>query len=333
MSTSALVARPQTLTARDCMSAPALSVRLDDPARRAAELMIARGFSGLPVVDDEGRPAGLVSEADFVFGADEARKHRQDAWLRMISGGQALNADYLDMLDAELGRVRQFMATPVVSVEADAPLAEVVRLMAEKRIRRVVVTQDGKLAGVVTRRDLLRVAAPLTREALPEIRADEAVPVAAPAPAPARPAPPQGDFTAKALQALVAAHQSSLADLRQRAADEAKRQRDAAVAELLQAPLTDAEWARLIADARRLAAQGARQCVMLRFPAALCDDGGRAVNLPDPDWPATLRGKAARLYLRWREEMQPHGFRLSAQIVSFPDGLPGEIEMSLIWGG
>jgi hypothetical protein len=102
---------------------------------------------------------------------------------------------------------------------------------------------------------------------------------------------------------------------------------------MMQAPVTEIEWTRLIADARRLAAQGARQCVMLRFPAALCEDGGRAINVPDPDWPASLRGKAARMYLRWRDELKPEGFRLSAQIVSFPDGLPGDVEMALIWGG
>ena len=51
------------------------------------------------------------------------------------------------------------------------------------------------------------------------------------------------------------------------------------------------------------------------------------------DWPATLRGTAARVYLRWRDEMKPEGFRLSAQVVSFPDGLPGDVELSLIWGG
>ena len=323
------------LKARDCMSAPVLAVGLDATARHAAELMIRKGFSGLPVVDAERRPVGLVSEADFVFGAAEGRKHRQETWLRLISEGQSVNDDYLDLLDKELGEVRRFMATPVIGVEADAPLDEVVRRMAAHGVRRVIVTQDGKLAGVVTRRDLLRVVSPAQAEPPPRPESGLPAPCLPPPPAaaPARPTPTAGAFAAATLRALVGAHERAQDDLRKRAADETSRQRAAEVAALLEAPVSEAEWARLLADARRLAAQGARQCAMLRSPAALCEDGGRAVNAPDPEWPASLRGKAARMYLRWRDELKPEGFRLAAQIVSFPDGLPGDVEMTLIWGG
>ena len=54
----------------------------------------------------------------------------------------------------------------------------------------------------------------------------------------------------------------------------------AQLAEMMQAPVTEIEWTRLIADARRLAARGARQCVMLRFPAALCDPAGNSFAGP-----------------------------------------------------
>jgi CBS domain-containing protein len=180
----------ENLKARDCMTSPALAVALDDTARHAAELMIRHRISGLPVIDETSRPVGLVSEADFVFGAAEARKHRQEQWLRLISDGQAVNANYLDLLDKELGRVRRFMASPVIGVEADAPLNEVVRLMAEHGVRRVIVTREGKLAGVVTRRDLLRVFSPETVEALPDAQDAAAAPLPPPPPAAPRRAAP-----------------------------------------------------------------------------------------------------------------------------------------------
>ena len=328
-----MFANTREIRARDCMSAPVISVRPDESARRAAELMIAHRISGLPVVDADGFPVGLVSEADFVFGMGAALERRREAWLRMISGGQAVNPDYLDLLQRELGAVRQFMAAPVVSVDEDAPLGDVVIAMADHRIRRVIVTREGRVAGVVTRRDLLRVAAPEAVEPSPRPHAVVAAPAPAPPAPPPRPAVTDGDISAKAFRALVAAHESAEQALRAYAAAEARRLRDAAVAELMKAPLTEAEWRGMIALARIAAAKGERQCAILRFPAALCEDGGRAVNLPDPDWPATLRGKAALTVLRWRDELKPAGFRLAAQVVSFPGGLPGDVELSLVWGG
>ena len=84
--------------------------------------------------------------------------------------------------------------------------------------------------------------------------------------------------------------------------------------------------------AREAARRGETGVVALTFPAALCVDGGRAINLPDPDWPASLRGKAADFFLRWDKELRPLGFALSARIANFPDGFPGDAELSLVWG-
>lgn len=109
-------------------------------------------------------------------------------------------------------------------------------------------------------------------------------------------------------------------------------ERDKLVTELLAAHYTDAEFAHLVAQAREAAHLGESSVPALTFPAALCSDNGRAINLPDPDWPATLRGKAAEFYQRWDKELRPLGFALSARIVSFPDGFPGDAELSLVWG-
>lgn len=331
------------LRARDAMTTPVVSVASTDMARRVAGLLLAHRVGGLPVIDAEGRPIGMVSEADFAFGDAATRARRAEAWKTMLSGGQELSADYMSELDRSLGEVGRFMAKPVVSVDEDAPLDEAMRLMAERKLRRLVVTRRGKLAGVITRRDLMRVhagAADAAPEALPPRPADVArapsrrAAKAAPGePAPPQPAPVGGEISAQAFRALVAAFERGQDDLHRRAAEERRRRRDAEVAEMMDAPLTDVEWRGLIAEARARAAQGGKFCPLMRFPAALCEDGGRAVNAPDPAWPATLRGKAARVYLRWREELQPQGFRLAAQIVTFPEGLPGEIELTLVWGG
>jgi len=61
-------------------------------------------------------------------------------------------------------------------------------------------------------------------------------------------------------------------------------------------------------------------------------DHGRAVNVPDPSWPITLRGIAAQVFLRWKRELRPRGFKLNARVVDFPGGVPGHIGLFLVWG-
>jgi hypothetical protein len=63
----------------------------------------------------------------------------------------------------------------------------------------------------------------------------------------------------------------------------------------------------------------------------LCTDHGRAINAPQQDWPKTLRGEAAEIYLQWEHELKPRGFRLTARVLDFPDGKPGDIGLFLAW--
>ena len=93
-----------------------------------------------------------------------------------------------------------------------------------------------------------------------------------------------------------------------------------------------ANWSRLVHGAREAAERGETEFLLLRFPSQLCSDGGRAINAPDPDWPRTLRGEAAEMYLRWERELRPRGFHIVARVVEFPDGVPGDIGLFLVWG-
>ncbi|MDE2579325.1 MAG: CBS domain-containing protein [Hyphomicrobiales bacterium] len=324
----------------DCMTSPAIVVHPDDPARRAAQLMLAHKISGLPVVDADGRPIGMVSEWDFVTGAGEKRESRRDDWLRMLSEGQSISEDYLTALDRDLGVVRQFMASPAISLDDASPIAEAARLIGERRIQRVPVTRNGRVVGVVTRADVLRVfsgfgvAAPEPAVTMPIARATEPSPIPIPETV-AIPAPEVAASlfsSAQALRASVGDFERRRDDERRSAAQSLRSEREALVRQLLNEGLSDAEWAGLASEAKSAAANGLTQCVVQRFPAALCVDGGRAINVPEPDWPQTLRGKPSLFYARWRDELRPLGFRLGARIVTFPDGLPGDVEMTLVWG-
>ena len=73
--------------------------------------------------------------------------------------------------------------------------------------------------------------------------------------------------------------------------------------------------------------------MILRFPGDLCSDGGRAINVPEPDSQATLRGEPAEAYLRYERELKPLGFHLIARVLDFPNGFIGDVGLFLHWGG
>ncbi len=86
-------------------------------------------------------------------------------------------------------------------------------------------------------------------------------------------------------------------------------------------------------QARIAASHGETELLILRFPGDLCGDGGRAINVPEPDWPATLRGEAAEAYLRYERELKPLGFHMIARVLDFPGGFIGDVGLFLHWGG
>jgi hypothetical protein len=87
-----------------------------------------------------------------------------------------------------------------------------------------------------------------------------------------------------------------------------------------------------INNAVRIAAErGHHQVEVITFPCSFCDDGGRRINIADPEWPSTLTGFAKRAYEFYVKELRPHGYKLHAEIISFPGGMPGEIGLYLKW--
>jgi hypothetical protein len=79
------------------------------------------------------------------------------------------------------------------------------------------------------------------------------------------------------------------------------------------------------------AERGEREVLAIRFPSEYCTDGGRAINSFEPDWPKTLTGFAKRAYEFWQKELEPHGYKLRAQIMDFPGGMPGDVGLFLRW--
>ncbi|MEW5963069.1 MAG: hypothetical protein AB1749_05855 [Pseudomonadota bacterium] len=82
---------------------------------------------------------------------------------------------------------------------------------------------------------------------------------------------------------------------------------------------------------RIAAQQGHHQLQLFTFPASYCNDGGRRINIMDPEWPSSLEGFAKKAYEYYERELKPLGYKLHAEIVSFPGGMPGDVGMFLKW--
>jgi hypothetical protein len=104
----------------------------------------------------------------------------------------------------------------------------------------------------------------------------------------------------------------------------------ARVNELIEHHIGDEGWRAMLHNARQAAERGQTELMLLCFPSKLCNDGGRAINAMEPTWPATLRGEAAGLYLRWEHELKPNGFHLAGRVLDYPGGMPGDVGLFLV---
>lgn len=331
------------MLARDVMTTNVATVRPDTPVDVVARILLTHRISGVPVVDDAGVPVGVVSELDLVGQHASDRVERREQWLSRLAQGLPLAADFLESVSPTSRTAGELAHQAPITVADDTDLAKVVQLIVEKRIGRVFVMRDGRLVGVVSRRDLVGahvLGADAWRPTEPVDRSISAPPAPVAAePAPATPPPPSAaettepSLSAGAFRRLVEravseeqAQRSAVA----RAKEEARRRR---IADLVAARLDDTTWRDMLERARTAAGRGERELLLLRFPADLCTDRGRAINAPDPIWPTTLRGIAAEVFLRWERELKPVGFGLAAQILDFPGGFPGDAGLILRWGG
>ena len=83
--------------------------------------------------------------------------------------------------------------------------------------------------------------------------------------------------------------------------------------------------------ARRAAEEGKHEVLVLQFPSEWCTDGGRAINSFERHWPETLTGFAKRGYEYYEKELRSAGYKVRAQIVNYPGGIPGDVGIFLIW--
>ena len=346
MKNTAWAVEHSPIKARDVMTSKVISVRADTPTREIARLLLENHISAVPVVDGSGAPIGMVSEGDLIERSEADRGARRDWWLALMAEGETLSPEFLASLRRSECSAGEVMSRPIVTVGEDTDTVEIARLLQAYRIKRVPVVREGEVVGIVSRENLLRALAdettahadvkPKTKSLggmLTDLDRRLKHPHHASGP-PAAPISPPDDTRIKAadFRRLMADFESKEMQHDEEMRRSAAEQRRRAVAQLIDAHLSDEGWRSQVQQARKAAEHGEREFMLLRFPSQLCSDGGRAINAGEPDWPATLRGEAAESYLRWERGLRPQGFHLAARVLDFPGGMPGDVGLFLGWG-
>jgi CBS domain-containing protein len=137
------------VTVKDVMTRPVVSVREDTCFKDIVALLLARTVSAVPVLDADGHVLGVVSEADLL--------HKEEC--RELFRGEEYRPGREGCADKARGEVaRELMSTPTVTVPMDASVVVAGRLMERHDVKRLpVLDGHGRLAGIVSRRDLLKV--------------------------------------------------------------------------------------------------------------------------------------------------------------------------------
>jgi hypothetical protein len=89
---------------------------------------------------------------------------------------------------------------------------------------------------------------------------------------------------------------------------------------------------RAITMVERAVSNGLSEIQVYRFPNQLCTDRGRAINQQEPGWEKTLTGVPKEIYQLWDRHFRERGYRLRVEILNFPNGMPGDVGMTLKWG-
>jgi len=157
------------MRAHQIMTRSVATVTPDTTILEAANIMLRRHVSALPVLDRAGKLVGIVSEGDFVRRSEIGTQRKRGRWLTFLLGAGSAATDYVH----EYGRkISDVMTSDPITVTEDATLEEIVNAMETNGVKRLPVMKGDKLVGIVSRANLLQAVASLAGE-IPDPTADD----------------------------------------------------------------------------------------------------------------------------------------------------------------
>ena len=157
------------MRAHQIMTRPVITVTPETTIVEAANTMLQKHVSGLPVTDAAGKLVGIVSEGDFIRRSEIGTQRRRGRLLKFILGPGKAATDFVH----EHGRkVAEIMTPQPLTITEDTALDEIVELMEKNNVKRLPVIRGDRIVGIVSRANLLQAVASLARE-IPDPTADD----------------------------------------------------------------------------------------------------------------------------------------------------------------
>jgi CBS domain-containing protein len=149
---------------QDVMTREVATARPETSLKDVARELVARGISGMPVVDDDGTVLGVISEAD-VIAKERGEPHEDGAMARLLH-----RVDPGERAKHDARVAGEAMTSPAITIESYWTIPGAAQLMLEHAVNRLPVVQRGRLVGIVTRADLVRAFARSDEEIAVDIR-------------------------------------------------------------------------------------------------------------------------------------------------------------------
>jgi CBS domain-containing protein len=157
------------MRAHQIMTRSVYSVLPEATILEAANIMLQRHISGLPVVEAAGKLVGIVSEGDFIRRSEIGTQRKRGRWLKFLLGAGESATEFVH----EHGRkISEVMTRDPLTISEDTPLEEIVKIMENNGVKRLPVMRGDKLVGIVSRANLLQAVATLARD-IPDPTADD----------------------------------------------------------------------------------------------------------------------------------------------------------------
>jgi CBS domain-containing protein len=144
------------MKARDVMVSPVITVKPSSSVREVAQTLLKERISAVPVVDDQGKLVGIISEGDLLHRAEAGTQRRHSWWLVGLVGDESLASEYIK---AHSRKVADVMTRKVVTAAPDSPLHQIAALLEKNSIKRVPIVENGQLVGIISRANLVQALA------------------------------------------------------------------------------------------------------------------------------------------------------------------------------
>ncbi|MGO4338487.1 CBS domain-containing protein [Labrys sp. KB_33_2] len=145
----------------DVMTRNVVSVTPQATLSQAIDAMVRAHISGLPVIAEDGRLAGILSEGDLLRRPELGTEKPRASWFSALFKAGHLAQAYAQTHGR---RVDDIMTRDVVVVDQNERIEEAVLLMEQHGIKRLPVVEDGRVIGLLSRADLVRVLAEFLRQ-------------------------------------------------------------------------------------------------------------------------------------------------------------------------